>query len=319
MAAADEAARQRPVAILAGPTGSGKSALAMALAHALPVEIISVDSAQVFRGLDLGTAKPSAAERAAVAHHLIDIRDPRDSYSAGEFVRDARQLIAEIHARRRLPLLVGGTMLYYRALLRGIAALPPADPALRAELAAAAAARGWAALHAELAARDPLAAARIHPNDPQRIQRALEVIHLTGKPLSELQAATHGSEQAYRWLAWALVPGDRARHRARLAQRFDAMLGSGLMQEVQRLYARGDLRADLPALRTVGYRQLWLVCAGRCVLSAARELAIAATCQLAKRQLTWLRSEPLLSALDADDPVTQRQIANSLQSAVPDL
>jgi tRNA dimethylallyltransferase len=308
-----------PVAILAGPTGSGKSALAFALAATLPVEIISVDSAQVFRGLDIGTAKPTAAERAAVPHHLLDIRDPRESYSAGEFVRDARALISAIHARRRLPLLVGGTMLYFRSLLRGMAALPRAAPELRAAIEAEAAERGWPALHAELAAQDPAAALRIHPNDPQRIQRALEVIRLAGRPLSELQAATRGSAADYRWLAWALVPADRARHRAQLTQRFDAMLEAGLAAEVQALHARGDLSAERPAVRSVGYRQLWRWCEGSCTLGQARELAIVATGQLAKRQLTWIRSEHYLQSLNADDPHLLPQIANSLQAAVAEL
>jgi tRNA dimethylallyltransferase len=308
-----------PVIVLAGPTGSGKSALAMALAAELPVEIISVDSAQVFRGLDIGTAKPTATERAAVPHHLIDIRDPRERYSAGEFVRDARALIGAIHARRRLPLLVGGPMLYYRALWRGIAALPAAAPEVRAAIDADAVRRGWPALHAELAAHDPLAAGRIHPNDPQRIQRALEVIRLTGRPLSELQAETRGSGDEYHWLAWALVPEDRARHRERLARRFDAMLEAGFAAEVQGLHARGDLDAGLPALRSVGYRQLWQWCEGNCTLAEARELAIIATGQLAKRQLTWVRSEALLQSLNADDPQSFEQIVKSSSKVAADL
>jgi tRNA dimethylallyltransferase len=305
----------RPVAVLAGPTGSGKSALALALAAAMPVEIISVDSAQVFRGLDIGTAKPTMAERAAVPHHLIDIRDPSESYSAGEFVRAARELIDAIHARQRLPLLVGGTMLYLRALLRGIAALPSAAPELRAAIAAEAAERGWPALHADLAARDPDAARRIHPNDPQRIQRAVEVLRLAGRPLSELQAATRGSAADFDWQAWALVPTDRERHRQKLARRFDAMLDAGLAAEVQALHARTGLTGDLPALRSVGYRQLWQWCEGKCSLGRARELAIVATGQLAKRQLTWARSEHFLQSLNADDPGLLPQIAKSLHAA----
>jgi tRNA dimethylallyltransferase len=308
-----------PVAILAGPTGSGKSALALELAAALPVEIISVDSAQVFRGLDIGTAKPTAAERATVPHHLIDIRDPRDSYSAGEFAREARVLIAAIHARGRLPLLVGGTMLYLRALLRGMATLPRASPEVRAAIEAEAVRRGWPALHAELAVQDPAAAQRIHPNDPQRIQRALEVIRLSGRPLSELQAETRGSQTEFRWLAWALVPADRAQHRVQLARRFDAMLEAGLAAEVQSLYARGDLNASLPALRSVGYRQLWQWCAGNSTLGQARELAIVATGQLAKRQLTWVRSEKILQSLDIDSPGVRPQIAKTLQAAAAEM
>jgi tRNA dimethylallyltransferase len=305
-----------PVAVLAGPTGSGKSALALQLAARLPLEIISVDSAQVFRGLDIGTAKPTPAERAAVPHHLLDIREPHQSYSAGEFVRDARALIDAVHGRGRLPLLVGGTMLYFRALWRGIARLPSAAPALRAALEAEAATRGWPALHAELAAVDPAAALRIHHNDAQRIQRALEVFRLSGQPISELQRATSGLANAYRWHAWALLPADRTLHRALLAARLEQMLAAGFADEVRALYARGDLHAALPAVRSVGYRQLWKWCAGECSLAQARDQALVATCQLAKRQLTWLRSEPLLLPLGAGNAVSRQQIEATLLVAV---
>jgi tRNA dimethylallyltransferase len=270
----------------------------MHLATQLPLEIISVDSAQVFRGLDIGTAKPSAAERARVPHHLIDIRDASEAYSAGEFVRDARGVMAEIHARGRTPLLVGGTLLYLRSLLRGIAELPAADAYTRAELDRQAVADGWPALHARLALVDPVAAARIHPNDAQRIQRALEVQILTGKPISGLQSESNGAAGDYRWLQLALLPSDREQRRARLAERFNLMMGAGLALEVQALHQRADLHERLPSIRSVGYRQLWEWCAERTNLARATELAITATCQLAKRQLTWVRSEPGLECLN---------------------
>jgi tRNA dimethylallyltransferase len=284
--------------ILTGPTGSGKSAWAMRLADELPIEIISVDSAQVYRGMDIGTAKPSAADRARVAHHLLDIRDPAERYSAGDFVADAATKLRDIHARGRLPVLVGGTLLYLRALLRGIASLPAAAPAVRAQLDAEAHSRGWPALHAELAVVDARAAARIHPNDPQRIQRALEVYRLTGRSISEWQAGTHTPMAGVRWLCFALIPGDRALLVQRLRQRFAAMLDAGLVDEVRALYERGDLSAELPAIRAVGYRQLWDYCAGGSDLGRASTLAETATAQLAKRQLTWLRSESAFQSLD---------------------
>ena len=284
--------------ILTGPTGSGKSAWAMRLAAELPIEIISVDSAQVYRGLDIGTAKPTAAERSQVPHHLLDLRDPAERYSAGEFVVDATRKLREIHARGRLPVLVGGTMLYLRALLRGIAPLPSASPELRARIDAEARERGWPALHAELQAVDARAAARIHPNDPQRIQRALEVYRLTGRGISEWQANTPAPLAGVHWMRFALIPGDRAGLAQRLASRFDAMLAAGFVDEVRILYRRGDLHAELPAIRAVGYRQLWDFCAGSCDLARATQLAVTATAQLAKRQLTWLRSEPGFQSLD---------------------
>jgi tRNA dimethylallyltransferase len=284
--------------ILTGPTGSGKSAWAMRLAAELPIEIISVDSAQVYRGLDIGSAKPTAAERSQVPHHLLDLRDPAERYSAGEFVADATLKLREIHARGRLPVLVGGTLLYLRALLRGIAPLPSASPELRARIEAEARERGWPALHAELQAVDARAAARIHPNDPQRIQRALEVYRLTGRGISDWQAETPAPLAGVQWLPFALIPGDRAGLVQRLAKRFDAMLAAGFVDEVRALYRRGDLHAELPAIRAVGYRQLWDFCAGSCELARATQLAVIATAQLAKRQLTWLRSEPAFQGLD---------------------
>jgi tRNA dimethylallyltransferase len=289
--------------VLTGPTGTGKSALALELAaylsDALPIEIVSVDSAQVYRGMDIGTAKPELATRARIAHHLIDIRDPADAYSAGDFVREARVAIGAIHARGRLPLLVGGTMLYLRALREGLAALPSASVPVRAELDARAAERGWAALHAELAAIDPQAAARIAPQDAQRIQRALEVFRLTGVPITQYQQRTRGALDDYRWLHYALWPAARATQRSQLAQRFRAMMRAGLLEEVRALYARGDLNERHSAVRAVGYRQLWQFCAGRCSLERAIEDAIVATAQLAKRQLTWLRRDSALQRLEA--------------------
>ena len=291
------------VICIAGPTASGKSALALALARRLPVEIVSVDSALVYRGLDIGSAKPTADERAAVPHHLIDIRDPTQAYSAAEFVRDATQLIADIQARGRTPLLVGGTMLYFKALLQGLDALPPADAAVRRRIEERASRLGWAALHAELAQVDAPSAARLAPGDSQRIQRALEVWQLTGRPMSSLHTIKTGAAGALSARTsglFALEPADRAWLHARIAERFDAMLAAGLLDEVAALRARGDLDPALPALRAVGYRQAWqaldtaapATALSPAQLAALRERAIAATRQLAKRQLTWLRGMP---------------------------
>jgi len=289
--------------LLLGPTGSGKSALALALARHVPLEIVSVDSAQVYRGLDIGSAKPSAAERAAVPHHLIDLRDPAEPYSAADFVRDAGAAIDAIRARGRLPLLVGGTMLYAKALRDGLSTLPAADAALRAALEAEAARDGWPALHARLARVDPASAARLAPHDAQRIQRALEVHAITGVPLSALQRA--GGTPRRDLEIFALVPGDRAVLHATLAARFDAMLAAGFLDEVRRLAARGDLSADLPALRSVGYRQAWAHLGGETDDAEFRAAAIAATRRLAKRQLTWLRSLAPAAGVDpqAADPL----------------
>jgi tRNA dimethylallyltransferase len=275
--------------LLMGPTGSGKTALALGLARRWPVEIVSVDSANVYRGMDIGTSKPTQAERAEVPHHLVDIRDPRETYSAGEFRRDAERLIAEIRARGRVPLLVGGTMLYFRALRAGLASLPPQDPVVRARIDARARELGWPALHGELVRRDPVAASRIRPADGQRIQRALEVLELTGRPLSALQAETAPAAIATR--AFALSPYERPELYARLDARFIEMLERGLVDEVRSLRDRGDLHADLPSLRAVGYRQIWRHLAGACALDEAVVAAQRATRQLAKRQLTWLRGE----------------------------
>ena len=292
--------RKPPIAVLTGPTGTGKSDIALRLAREFPIEIVSVDSAQVYRGLDIGSAKPDAATRAAVPHHLLDLVDANSVYSAGQFVRDATHAIADIEARGRVPLLVGGTMLYLRALIGGIAVLPEASEQIRAEIDAEAQRVGWPAMHTRMAAVDAAAAERIHPNDAQRIQRALEVHAATGKPLSALQAATR-SPLERDFLVTALVPADRARLHAALAQRFEIMMAAGLLEEVRTLYARGDLTPENPAIRAVGYRQLWRHVSGACSLETAVETAVAATRQLAKRQMTWLRSMPNIRIVDPYD------------------
>ncbi|MBL8296753.1 MAG: tRNA (adenosine(37)-N6)-dimethylallyltransferase MiaA [Rhodanobacteraceae bacterium] len=281
----------RPLAVLLmGPTASGKTALACALADRFALDLVSVDSALVYRGLDIGSAKPDAATLARYPHRLIDIREPHEPYSAGEFRADALKEMAAITAAGRIPLLVGGTGLYFRAVMRGFSELPPSDPKVRAQLQAELEGEGLAGLHARLGASDPRAAERIHPTDAQRIVRALEVIALSGRPLSELQ---QGREQPppYRLLRLALVPSDRAPLHARIAARFDAMLAGGLIDEVQALRARPGVHADLPALRAVGYRQVWQYLDGEFSLAELRERGIFATRQLAKRQITMLRAE----------------------------
>ena len=299
---------------LAGPTASGKTAAALAIARHWPVEIISVDSALVYRGMDIGTAKPSACELAAVKHHLIDIRDPLHAYSAAEFVHDARRLIREISARGHLPLLVGGTMLYFKALFDGLDDMPPADPAVRAVLADEAAAKGWPALHAELAQVDPATAARLAPNDSQRISRALEVFRVSGQPLSffhQQNASKNIAENTDGISAKALIslePADRAWLHARIAQRFDTMLASGFVDEVRTLRARGDLAPDLPAMRCVGYRQAWEALDGTSPMNELRDKGIFATRQLAKRQITWLRAMPQRRVVACDDPTALEQV-----------
>jgi tRNA dimethylallyltransferase len=287
--------RERPgaplILVLSGPTGAGKTDWAIRAAQDAPLEIISADSALVYRGLDIGTAKPSAALRGRVPHHLIDICDAAQGYSAGRFVADALSCIADIHARGRVPLLVGGTMLYLRSLLDGLAVMPAADPQLRAELDREAAERGWPALHARLASLDSAVAHRISPNDGQRIQRALEVCYTTGRPMSELQRTTVSPLAGSRVRFWALAPQERALLHERLARRFEAMMAAGFLEEVRALHQRGDLSARHPSMRAVGYRQLWAHLEGEYDLNEAVRRAIAATRQLAKRQLTWLRSE----------------------------
>ncbi len=277
-----------PVLCLAGPTASGKSALALLLAQELPLEIISIDSALVYRGMDIGTAKPSAAEQAAVPHHLIDILDPSQAYSAAQCVAGVLALVPQIQARGRVPLLVGGTMLYFHALMNGLHTMPPPDAAVRAAIDARAARQGWPALHAELARVDPSTAARLAPADAQRIQRALEVWQLSGRPLSHWHQQNIQAPGAT-WPLLALEPSSRAWLHERIARRLDQMLAQGLLDEVRRLRARGDLHAGMPSMRCVGYRQAWAALdSGNS--SSWREQALAATRQLAKRQLTWLRS-----------------------------
>ncbi len=281
----------RPLGIfLMGPTASGKTACACALAERFPVDLVSVDSALVYCGLDIGAAKPDAATLARFPHRLIDIRDPGDAYSAAQFRDDALEAMQEITARGRVPMLVGGTSLYFHALERGLSPLPAADADLRARLAAEAERIGWIALHTQLAERDPVAAARIRPSDPQRIQRALEVIELTGRPLSAQQGKAH-ARLPWRILKLSLFPSDRRVLRERIATRLDIMLAAGFLEEVQALLKRSDLPADLPAWRAVGYRQAREYLEGRSDAAAFRDRAIHATRQLAKRQMTWLRSE----------------------------
>ena len=297
---------------LVGPTASGKTALALSLAQQLPLEIISMDSALVYKGMDIGTAKPSHEELQAVPHHLIDIRDPAQSYSAAEFARDATRLIAEIRGRGKLPLLVGGTLLYLKALVDGLDDLPLASPPVRADIEAQAMAQGWPALHAELAKVDPQTAQRLPPNDAQRISRALEVWRVSGKPLSSFFGATRvaGPDIA----VVSLEPVQRSWLHQRIEQRFDDMLQHGLLDEVRALRARGDLHADLPSMRCVGYRQCWDMLdalqeasPGAHDLKRMRETGVAASRQLAKRQLTWLRSMPHRHVLACDQPDLQAQ------------
>jgi tRNA dimethylallyltransferase len=303
---------------LVGPTASGKTAAALAIAQHWPVEIISVDSALVYRSMDIGTAKPTAEELAQVPHHLIDIRDPLHAYSAAEFARDATRLMAEIRARGKLPLLVGGTMLYLKALRDGIDDLPTAQPELRAEIEQQALAHGWPALHAELAKVDAVTAARLAPNDAQRISRALEVWRVSGKALSQWFAeaeATRAAQPALNMPLLSLEPLDRAWLHARIALRFELMLQGGFLTEMQTLRARGDLHIDLPSIRCVGYRQAWELldlaqrtdAAPESILPQLHELGVAATRQLAKRQLTWLRGmdERIVIACDAPDALAQ--------------
>ena len=311
----------RPVALppaiaLLGPTTSGKSALAMAIAARHPVEIISLDSAQVFRGMNIGTAKASAPERAAVVHHLIDIIDPTGAYSAARFRADTLRLMQEIVARGRTPLLVGGTMLYYKSLREGLSELPAADPALRAALELEAARHGWPRLHARLAELDPVSAARLQPTDAQRIQRALEVRQLTGKPLSSLQKRSgEALELPVRLTGIALVPSDRAVLHQRIATRFEAMLAAGLVEELKELKKTYHLRADMAAMRCVGYRQAWEYLAGDHDRASMRDKGVFATRQLAKRQMTWLRAMPELQLFDALAPDLQQQVFGHLQHA----
>ncbi len=277
-----------------GPTAAGKSAATLALAQRWPIEIINVDSATIYRGMDIGTAKPSQIERAQVPQHLLDIRDPAETFSAGQFRESALNLIADIRQRGRLPLLAGGTMMYFKTLRDGLDALPQADQALRTELNERAARIGWPAMHAELAMVDPPTAARLAPNDSQRVQRALEIYRLSGQPMSALLSrhSDQPASQAYGYVNLSLEPADRAGLHARIAQRFDSMLDAGFVDEVRQLQTRGDLHIDLPSMRCIGYRQVWSHLEGQTNSIEMREQAIAATRQLAKRQITWLRALP---------------------------
>jgi len=312
---------------IAGPTASGKTVAALAIAARWPVEVISVDSALVYRGMDIGTAKPSATELAAVPHHLINIRDPLHAYSAAEFAKDARRLMADITARGKLPLLVGGTMLYFKALRDGLDDMPHADPAIRAELQQQAQQLGWPALHAELARVDPLTAARLAPADSQRISRALEVYRTSGQPLSSFHTIKSIATSAYEsraigqksleksnQLMISLEPLERTWLHQRIAQRFDDMLSAGFLDEVLALRARGDLNPDLPSMRCVGYRQAWEALDGLWPMRELRDKGIAATRQLAKRQITWLRSTPERQVVACDAPDALAQVLDRTQN-----
>ena len=299
---------QAPLLCIAGPTASGKSAAARAIAQRWPVEIINVDSATIYRGMDIGTAKPSTQERAEVAHHLLDILDPADNYSVANFRRDALNCVRDIQARGHLPLLVGGTMMYFKALRDGLNDLPAADPDLRKTLEARAAAEGWPAMHAWLKTIDPITAQRLSPNDSQRIGRALEIWQISGKPMSSLLGATQPADEPVATITVSLEPLERSLLHTRIAERFDQMLELGLLAEVQALHARGDLHPGLPSVRCVGYRQLWAMLEGELDLKQAREQAISATRQLAKRQMTWLRSQPNRHIIDACSPSAIDQV-----------
>lgn len=306
-----------PVLCLAGPTASGKSAASQALAERWPVEIIVMDSATIYRGMDIGTAKPSLVEQARVPHHLIDIRDPAQAYSAAEFRNDALELIAQIHTRGRLPVLCGGTMMYYKILREGISDLPQGNADMRARIDEEARLRGWPALHSDLAQYDPATAARLAPNDSQRLQRAIEIYRSSGVPMSEWLARSRpASDSPYTYVTLSLEPSDRLALHARIAQRYRAMLEEGLLEEVARLHGRGDLHTGLPSIRCVGYRQLWDHLDSRVSLQTAVEQAIAATRQLAKRQLTWLRSDSERQVVDCLAPDTASQVIDAVAAVL---
>ena len=313
----NEQLNKRPLAVaIMGPTASGKTAAALAIAQQVPCEIISVDSALVYRGMDIGTAKPSKEELAAAPHHLIDIIDPLDSYSVAQFRTDTLGLVSEISARGKVPLLVGGTMLYYKGLADGLDDLPGADAALRAQLDGEAARIGWPAMHARLAQVDPETAARLKPADAQRIQRALEIHALSGKPMSELLAQREKEELPFELVSFALEPSDRAWLHERIARRFDIMLDSGFLDEVKALRARGDLHLGLPSIRCVGYRQAWEYLDGAIDHATMRETGIIATRQLCKRQLTWLRGMPERIVVDCCAPDASQQLQQQVLAKI---
>ena len=305
---------QAPLICIAGPTASGKSAAARAIAQRWPVEIINVDSATIYRGMDIGTAKPSTQERVEVTHHLLDIIDPADSYSVASFRSDALQCVRDIQSRGRLPLLVGGTMMYFKALRDGLNDLPAADPEIRKVLESRAAAEGWPAMHTWLKTIDPITAQRLSPNDSQRIGRALEIWQISGQPMSALIGATQPADEPVATITVSLEPLERSLLHARIAERFDQMLELGLLTEVQALHARGDLHPALPSIRCVGYRQLWAMLEGKLDLKQAKEQAISATRQLAKRQITWLRSQPERHIIDACSPSAIDQVVKAISS-----
>lgn len=301
-----------PVIFILGPTASGKTALAMQLADRFPVELISLDSAQVFRDMNIGTAKPDAETLAKYPHHLIDLISPEESYSAARFCEDALRVMGEITARGKVPLIVGGTMLYYKALTEGLADMPKADAAIRAQIDAEAALHGWPHMHMELAKLDPDSAARLKPNDAQRIQRALEVVRLTGRTMADIYASQEKTPLPYRRLSIALMPTDRAWLHERIALRFDLMLAQGLVEETRALRAHYQLRADLPSMRCVGYRQTWEMLEGEIPPQELRDRGIFATRQFAKRQITWLNSLPNLALFDC----TQAALAETINRNV---
>ena len=301
-----------PCVFLMGPTASGKTGLAVEMVRRFPMDIISVDSALVFKDMDIGTAKPDAETLRVAPHRLIDIRDPSQSYSAAEFCEDALAHMREITAAGRIPLLVGGTMLYFRSLEHGLSELPAADPQVRAVLEQQAAEIGWAAMHEKLQEKDPQAASRIHPNDPQRIQRALEVAMISGKSMSELQAQSKGLSLAYRIHKIIISPEDRSLLHERIEQRFDLMMQSGFLDEMKSLFGRSDLHKDLPSMRAVGYRQAWEFLDGTSTAAEMRDKAIAATRQLAKRQLTWLRREDASVWYDLQKSNVQDKLLSTL-------
>jgi tRNA dimethylallyltransferase len=313
------AAEFPPAILLMGPTASGKTALAFEIAQRFPVEIISVDSAQVFRDMDIGTAKPNAETLTRFPHRLIDLITPEERYSAARFREEALREMAAIIETGRIPLLVGGTMLYFKALREGLADLPQADPELRSAIDAEALSRGWPALHAELARLDPETAARLAPNDAQRIQRALEVVRVTGRPMGESFARQAAQSLPYRTLSLALAPSDRAVLHERIAERFDTMLAAGLVAEVEALRQKYRLNAELPSMRCVGYRQVWAMIEGEIPTTELRDRGIFATRQFAKRQLTWLRATPSVTTLDSLDAEATAQAFNAIEDLAADV